>query len=56
MEILKVHPRRDGVKYCIIPKASEIQTGDRILVSNNLRLINKFMEEEDDGRKKGRKN
>ena len=47
MEIRKVLIRTDGIKYCIIPKKSKIKEGELILVTNNLNLINKFMEEED---------
>lgn len=48
MEIRKVLQRKDGVKMVIIPKNSDILKGDLVLVTNNLKLINKFMEEEND--------
>jgi len=46
MEVVKCLQRKDGVKMCIIPKPSNIKKGDRLLVTNNLKLINKFLEEE----------
>ena len=46
MEIRNVLIRKDGIKYVIIPKNSKIKAGSKVLVTDNLRLINKFMEEE----------
>lgn len=46
MEIRKVLIRTDGIKYIIIPKKSEMEKGELVLVTNNLSLINKFIEEE----------
>lgn len=46
MEIRKVLIRTDGIKYLIIPKKSKIKEGELVLVTNNLKLVNKFMEEE----------
>jgi len=46
MEIRKVLIRTDGIKYLIIPKKSKIKAGELVLVTNNLKLITKFMEEE----------
>lgn len=46
MEIRKVLIRTDGIKYLIIPKKSKIKDGELVLVTNNLKLISKFMEEE----------
>ena len=46
MEIKKVLLRTDGVKYIIIPKNSKIKEEQLVLVTNNLNLINKFMQEE----------
>ena len=46
MEIRKVLQRKDGIKMVIIPKKSNIQKGDLVLVTNNLNLINKFTKEE----------
>lgn len=51
MEIKTVLIRTDGIKYLIIPKKSKIEAGERVLITNNLKLINKFMEAEN-GRKK----
>lgn len=48
MEIRKVLIRTDGIKYCIIPKKSKIKEGELILVTNNLKLINKFMKKENE--------
>lgn len=49
MEIRNVLIRKDGIKYCIIPKKSNIKDGDKILITNNLKLITKFeMEEKND--------
>ena len=50
MEIRTVLKRSDGVKYLIIPKKSKIQGGEQVLVTNNLKLINKFQKEEINGR------
>ena len=52
MEIKKVLIRKDGIKYVIIPKNSEIKEGERILMTNNLNLINKFIREEKNGKGK----
>ncbi len=46
MEIRTVLERKDGIKMVIIPKRSKIKKGEQVLVTNNLRLINKFLEEE----------
>jgi len=46
MEIRKVLMRKDGVKMVIIPKHSKIIKGELVLITNNLRSINKFLEEE----------
>ena len=46
MEIKKVLIRKDGIKYCIIPKNSKIKEGEMILMTNNLKLINKYIDEE----------
>ena len=54
MEVLNVLKRTDGVKYVIIPKKSKIMGGDKILVTNNLKMINRVLKEEkEDGRRKG---
>ena len=49
MEILKVHSRKDNVKYVIIPKGSKINSGDYIVVSNDMNFINKIKKEEKNG-------
>jgi len=46
MEIRTVLIRTDGIKYIIIPKRSKIKSGEQVLITNNLRMINKFLEEE----------
>jgi len=46
MEIRNVLVRKDGIKYLIIPKKSKIKSGEKVLVTNNLKLINKFLKEE----------
>jgi len=51
MEIRRVLQRKDGVKMAIIPKKSKIKKDDLVLVTNNLKLINKFMEEEKNDRR-----
>jgi len=56
MEIRKVLIRTDGIKYLIVPKKSEIEPGELVLITNNLKLINKFMEEEKHGRKNKKRN
>jgi len=50
MEVRKVLQRKDGIKMVIIPKASDIKKGELVLVTNNLKLIDKFIEEDKDGR------
>ncbi len=53
MEIRTVLKRTDGIKYLIIPQKSKIQGGEQVLITNNLKLINKFLKEEkSDGRRK----
>lgn len=47
MEILNVLERSDKVKYVIIPKKSAIHSGDKVVVSNDLSLVNKFLEAEE---------
>jgi len=54
MEVITVKERKDGVKYLIIPKHSQIKRGDMVLVTNNLKLISKFQTEEKNGRRKKR--
>lgn len=51
MEIRKVLLRTDGIKYVVIPKKSLIKSGDQVLITNNLNLINKFTKEEKNGEK-----
>lgn len=46
MEIRTVLERKDGIKMTIIPKRSNIKKGERVLITNNLKLINKFLKEE----------
>ncbi len=45
MEIRKVLIRKDGIKLCIIPKKSEINAGDYV-------MINKVEEVKNGGRNK----
>lgn len=52
MEIRNVLKRKDGVKYLIIPKKSKIKAGEKVLITNNLKLLNKFIEEEKNGGRK----
>lgn len=52
IEIINVLTRTDKVKYAIIPKKSAIQGGEKILVTNNLKMINKILKEEKDGRER----
>ena len=33
MEIRKVLCRKDGIKYLIVPKSSQIQAGDYVLIN-----------------------
>jgi len=42
--------RKDGIKMVIIPKKSKIKKRQQVLVTNDLTLINKFLEEEKDGK------
>lgn len=53
MEVKKVLLRKDGIKYLIIPKKSNIKEGQQVLITNNMKLITKFLEAED-GRKEKR--
>jgi len=46
IEIRNVKKRKDGIKYLIIPKNSKIESGKNVLVTDNLKLINKFEKEE----------
>jgi len=46
MEIREVKERKDGVKYIIIPKKSEIKKEDLVLITKNLKMITKFQTEE----------
>ena len=46
MEIRTCLERKDGIKMAIIPKKSKIKKGDTVLITNNLKLINKFIKEE----------
>ena len=48
MEVRTVLERKDGIKMAIIPKKSNIKKGDKVLITNNLKLINKFLEEENE--------
>jgi hypothetical protein len=48
MEILRVKIRKDGIKYLIVPKKSKIKQEDLVLVTNNLKLINKFQKEDNE--------
>jgi len=52
MELITVLKRTDGVKYLIIPKKSNIQSGQKVLVTNNLKLFNKILKEESNGGRK----
>jgi len=52
MEVRRVLIRTDGIKYLVIPKKSEIKEGELVLITNNLKLINKFLEKENGKRKK----
>lgn len=56
MEIRKVLVRKDGIKFVIIPKKSEIEPGEHVMVSNDFLLINKFKKEEKNAKKRNRKN
>jgi hypothetical protein len=50
VEIRRVLIRKtDKVKFCIIPKLSKINAGDLVLVTNNLKLIEQFQNEEKGG-------
>lgn len=55
MEIKKVAIRKDGIKYILIPKKSEIKSGDTVLIINDMELLNKFLEEEIGREKRRRK-
>ena len=51
MEIRTVLQRKDGIKMVIIPKRSKIKKGEQVLVTNNLSLITKYLEEEKNDRR-----
>jgi len=53
-EILKVHIRKDKIKYLIIPKKSKIKENDYVVISDNMNMINKIKREEKNGRKEER--
>lgn len=42
--IVRVNVRKDGVKYIIIPKHSDINSKEYVLVSNNMDMVNKIKE------------
>ena len=46
MEVVRCLERKDGVKMVIIPKHSQIKKGEQVLITNNLKMITKFLEEE----------
>ena len=48
MEIRTVLQRKDGVKMVVIPKRSKIKKGEQVLVTNNLKLITKFLDAENE--------
>lgn len=48
-EILKVHFRKDNIKYIIIPRKSKIQSGEYVIVTNNLNMFKKLIKEEHNG-------
>lgn len=56
MEVKKVLVRTDGIKYVIIPKASTIKAGKLVLITDDITLINKFMEAEDGRKRRSKKN
>lgn len=47
MEVRRCLERKDGIKMIIIPKKSNIKKDDLVLATNNLKLISKFMKEEE---------
>lgn len=55
MEIATCLERKDGIKMVIVPKRSNIKKGEKVLMTNNLGLINKFLKEEKNDRGKERK-
>ena len=55
VEMLTVKKRTDDTKYLIVPKHSGIEAGEKVLVTNNLTMINKFVEEEKNARKRKEK-
>lgn len=48
LEVKRVLVRTDGVKYCVIPKNCSIKAGSLILITDNMGLINKFKEAENE--------
>lgn len=50
--ITQVHIRKDGIKYLIVPKKSKINSGEYVVVSNNLNMIEKIKREDKNGRGK----
>ena len=44
--VKNVRVRKDGIKYVIIPKNSEVTEGKMVVISDNLDLIKLIMEEE----------
>ena len=52
MEIKKVKQRSDGIKMVFIPKNSDIKKDDLVLITNNLNLINKYIKEEENAKRR----
>lgn len=44
--IVMVHERKDKIKYLIVPKYCKINSGDYVVVSNNMDIIKKIRKEE----------
>lgn len=49
--IVKVHLRKDNIKYLIVPRKSEIKAESYVVVSDDMDIIKEI-----EGRKNGRKN
>ena len=48
MEVVTCLQRKDGIKMAIIPKNSNIKKGDKVLITNNLELVSKFLKAENE--------
>lgn len=51
-EIVKVHLRKDNIKYLIVPKSSSISAGEYVVISNNMDILKEIKKEVENGIRK----